>query len=134
MAKCCPKCGAKIENEDGVCSNCLEKVDNLDNNMKENVNASENNSKKVSSEGTDYPKLGLIFSAIGFLCCRLFSIVGLVFSVFALIKINNGEIDTSGANSNKKLMAILGIAIGAIGLLGFASVNIEKVISLVKNY
>ena len=124
MAKYCPKCGAKIENEDGVCSNCLEKVDNLDNNMKGNVN----------SEGTDYPKLGLIFSAIGFLCCRLFSIVGLVFSVFALIKINNGEIDTSGANSNKKLMAILGIAIGAIGLLGFVSVNIEKVISLVKNY
>ena len=33
MAKYCPKCGAKIENEDGVCSNCLEKVDNLDNNM-----------------------------------------------------------------------------------------------------
>ena len=31
-------------------------------------------------------------------------------------------------------MAILGIAIGAIGLLGFVSVNIEKVISLVKDY
>lgn len=138
MSKYCSKCGLEVMDGDVFCSNCGARLANLNNESDSQSDAKEilvesSRDKKRTFEVKDYPKLGLIFSGIGLLCCRIFSVVGLIFSVFALIKIKNGEIDVTGVNSNRKLMAILGIAIGGLGLLGIATSGLECVISLIQD-
>lgn len=111
MSKFCFNCGKEIMEGEAFCKNCGASLNNATNNQNTNIQ-NVNNNNQTSNQTKDNAVIGFVCSLVGFLCCTYVAIPGLIYSIMAYNDIKNGKI-----KSDKKWMAILGIILGALGII-----------------
>ena len=122
MTKFCPNCGVEINLENGFCPNCGTNI-NQDNNGNNNI---QNNQPTAQPQKDDnIVIIGFALSILGFVCCNILAIPGLIINIISLQNINKGTLP-----SDKKNFAIAGIAVSAIGILAMLIKFIDILISV----
>lgn len=106
----CEHCGSKIDSGSLYCSNCGAPINKKE---KEVVNGTiVNNQYNDGKMVKDNTTTAFVCSLIGFLCCAILAIPGLILSIQSLQLMKEGKI-----SSDKKWMAIAGIILSSIGLV-----------------
>ena len=122
MAKFCASCGAEVSEGYAFCEKCGAPVDGAQAAPAQPVY----NAAAPAKQSNGMAIGGFVCSLLGFLgvlCCGgLLSIVGLILSIIGLKKAK--ELDGAG-----KGLAIAGIVLGALGLLGGAIWTIISIIA-----
>ena len=126
MAKFCRACGNALEENDTICKTCGKEVINeqpvQQAQQQPQVTVINNNAPVAKSNGM--ATAGFVLSLVSLLCCGGTSVIALIFSIIGLV-------NAKKCNDNGKGMAIAGIIISAILILGSILVTIMYTIGAV---
>ena len=123
MAKFCTNCGAEISEGYAFCEQCGTPVDEKGNAHGNNNKASQgnggtpvnvyNNTVIQQKKGNGLAVAGFVISLVNaILCCGSFSLISLIFSIVGVVKAKD-------CNGEGKGLAIAGIIISALCMVGW---------------